>query len=171
MGNNQIVHDAFAEKPSLADLEHYGVLGMKWGVRKNPQRARDRAYDKLATLDRRVSKAENRVVKAKAKSLRKQERADTAILFKKWKARKAEDSIRRTNVEHIRLQRKVAKAEKWYKSMDKVFGGMKLSALKSEQKGLRRKYGEGKVNEMLDNAKTDASMRQLMMYYSQKGRR
>lgn len=37
-------------------LAHYGVLGMKWGVRKNPQRAYEKAFKKFNKLASRSDK-------------------------------------------------------------------------------------------------------------------
>lgn len=38
-------------------LAHYGVLGMKWGVRKNPQRAYQKASAKYNKLERKANKS------------------------------------------------------------------------------------------------------------------
>ena len=39
------------------ELHHYGVLGMKWGVHKNPQRAYEKAVAKQTKLNQNVDKA------------------------------------------------------------------------------------------------------------------
>lgn len=38
-------------------LAHYGVLGMKWGVRKNPQRAYQKASKKFDKLEKKANKS------------------------------------------------------------------------------------------------------------------
>lgn len=38
-------------------LAHYGVLGMKWGVRKNPSKAASKAVKKLHNIDKKRSQA------------------------------------------------------------------------------------------------------------------
>ena len=37
------------------ELRHYGVVGMKWGVRKNPAKAYAKAYKKKTKLEKRAS--------------------------------------------------------------------------------------------------------------------
>lgn len=49
-------------------LAHYGVLGMKWGVRKNRGAAINKAYAKLSKLDRNVTKSGDRANKAAIKN-------------------------------------------------------------------------------------------------------
>ena len=39
------------------ELKHYGVLGMKWGVHRNPQRAYEKATKKLYKLNKKSQKA------------------------------------------------------------------------------------------------------------------
>ena len=48
-------------------LQHYGVLGMKWGVRKDPNRAYERATAKLGKLQKKRTKAELDQTKASLK--------------------------------------------------------------------------------------------------------
>lgn len=65
-------------------LEHYGVKGMKWGVRKKYETAggRKKRTFSEAVKDRRVQRAKNRVARAKA-------RAEKQALTQKQKAEKA----------------------------------------------------------------------------------
>ena len=49
------------------ELKHYGVIGMKWGVRKNPAKAYFKAHKKLRKIERvqqkhaKLSKIENAI--------------------------------------------------------------------------------------------------------------
>lgn len=49
-------------------LEHYGVLGMKWGIRKDPKRAYEKAMDRKHKLDMRAAKGSVRGASLKARS-------------------------------------------------------------------------------------------------------
>lgn len=60
------------------ELMHYGVLGMKWGVRKNPTQA-------YAKASRKRQKLENRVVKAKTAYDKATVKANTGKSYKHQK--------------------------------------------------------------------------------------
>lgn len=151
-------------------LEHYGVLGMKWGVRKDPERAYKRANEKLSKLDKKVVRAEERISKANSKSLVRRQAADSAILFRKGKARRAANSIRSINRAHLKLQRRAAKAERWYKAMENTFRDVKLSDVDPKYKALGEKYMSIKIDEMMANVTSDVAMKQLEAYYSNRSR-
>lgn len=153
------------------DVEHYGVLGMKWGVRKNPERAAQKANKKLTKLDRQVRVAEGGIEKVAQKSLRKRQKADSAILFKKRKARKAAASIDALNRAHVNVQRKAMKAKKWYDSMEQVLGKKAVNALNKENGNIGKKYVDMTIDSLMKNVGTDLDMRQLSSYYQNKGRR
>lgn len=154
-------------------LDHYGVLGMKWGVRKDPQRAYERANKKLSKLDKKVTSGDRKVAKAQEKSVKRQEQANSAVLFKKSKARKAAKAIRKANQAHLSVQRKAAKAERWYKAMENEFRDVKFNDLKknSEYIELGKKYANVTIDGMMSNAATGASMIQLLSYYEGKSSR
>lgn len=150
----------FREQEGQDDIEHYGVLGMKWGVRKDPQRAYERANKKLEKLDRRIIKSEKKVEKAQKKSIKKQEKAIKAFFFPKDKSRRAIKSLKKVNKLHLKAQKRMRKAVKWYQSMEDAFRDVKLSDLKtrSEYVELGKKYSEMLVGGTTEKLTTKVSI-------------
>lgn len=64
-------------KPELNEetLAHYGVLGMKWGIRKNPDKAVQKASKKSGKIQKKINKTNKKYLKAAKKANR--------LLFKK----------------------------------------------------------------------------------------
>ncbi len=70
-------YDGVINKPDLDEaLQHYGVMGMKWGVRKDPARAWDRANKELA---KRKKKSQVKTQKAVIKFTKKAARTDKKL--------------------------------------------------------------------------------------------
>ena len=118
-----------------SELYHYGVLGMKWGVRRgNTAKAYAKASKKLSKLDSKVDKAE-----AKARKKKGQADAAAASMFvsDKRMAKRETKAKRASAKAAIRLR----KAERWYKSMEKTFANTDVSMSK-EQIAMGKRYVE-----------------------------
>lgn len=70
------------ENESKEDLEHYGVLGMKWGVRHDAAKAYSKATAKKTRLENKVAKTRNKYLKKSAKA-----KSGVSIKYQKKKAK------------------------------------------------------------------------------------
>lgn len=136
------------------ELYHYGVLGMKWGVRKgNVYKAHTKASKKMNRLDRRVDR-------------RKKKYARSAHIHLTPFGRALETHRRRS------ATRAEARAIRWRHSMEKTFSETKLSSLEQKYVDKGKKYVEKRDQLKLDlkngksqNMLTDMQMRR----YTNKG--
>ena len=120
-------------KKYSSELYHYGVLGMKWGIRRgNTTKAYAKASKKLTKLDKKVDKAE-----ALARKGRGQVDAAAASFFStKRHIDKAETRSKKASAKAALRNRK---AERWYKSMEKAFADTDISMTK-EQVTMGKRY-------------------------------
>lgn len=102
------------------ELRHYGVLGMKWGKRKNPERAYEKANKKMSKLDARATKMQS-------KAYRRQD-----SIFKSSRKR-----AKATQEEADRLKRKAAR---WYRSVEKVLGTTKAREMSHDNINMGERY-------------------------------
>lgn len=97
------------------ELYHYGVLGMKWGVRRGQSaKAYAKASKKLNRLDKKADKAVEKAYNKKAKADQKSSSFFATEKSMKKADFKAEKARRKAVV-------KANKARKWLHSMDKTF--------------------------------------------------
>lgn len=137
-------------------LQHYGVKGMKWGVRKNPDRAANRAIKKLQRLDKSSQRLHTKSVKTNVKAAKMTAKANKLQL----KAMKTGSDKKRTKLEGkaIRLNNKaikknlraakydakaVKKANKgrqWAKQMNKYLSDQTYTNVSKESIAYARKW-------------------------------
>lgn len=112
------------------ELYHYGVLGMKWGVRHDRQRAYEKA-SKQATKNREKYDSAKKKERATAYKISQRRmsvfksRRDTTKLEKKLESQSAK-TIRRAQ-----------KGAKWYKNMEKEFSKVNMSTTKNQKDELQ----------------------------------
>lgn len=95
------------------ELYHYGVLGMRWGVRKNPRRAYERSTKKLKKIGESVRKADSKKKKY-ANPLIRTSISDAK--YEKWSRQ---------------YDKHRARGEKWYSSMKSEFSKVGLDVAKT----------------------------------------
>ena len=116
------------------EIKHYGVVGMKWGVRRNPQKAMGKASTKLRKLDGRYQKKQE---KANA-SAQKAENKTHSFFATESGIRKA---TQKANKHQNKANRAAYKTYKWYKAMEKTFSKT-ITSLSQEDINIGRRYVE-----------------------------
>lgn len=113
------------------ELRHYGVVGMKWGVRRgNVDKAYAKASKKLERLDRKVQKREAKY----QKRLDKYNKSKFSI--SPYSTKKQAPKLQKAAYKH---ERQVRKAAKWYNQMEREFANSNVK-LSKEQKAKGENY-------------------------------
>lgn len=138
------------------DLSHYGVLGMKWGVRKNPNKAAKKAIDKLRKYEQTSEKKKVKANDIRVASAKHQLRANkffekSARTKSTRKARKLDEKARKANAQYLRENLKASKLErtsakqlskgkKWVSKMNKYLTSNSVSDLSKEDIAYAKKW-------------------------------
>ena len=124
------------------ELCHYGVLGMKWGVRKNPSKAYAKASKKANRLTERALKANLKSAKLGKKSLPNLIAPNNSRRYAK--AVNAQLKANKLEIKSAKLSKKY---NKWINSMEKAFSEVKISDISPEHMAAGKKYAYMLLND------------------------
>lgn len=125
------------EKEELSELYHYGVLGMRWGVRRNPSVAFKKATKKANKLNHKVNKATENLKKRTAKFDKVNKsysgfgiasRGDLAGAAQRYYSAKK------------KLNKKSVKAQKWETEMEKTFSNVSVNSIDKDTLSRGKEY-------------------------------
>lgn len=114
-------------------LQHYGVLGMKWGIR------RGNASEAYARSARKAQRLKNKYQKQNVKAAKKDLKATKALGRHGFSKNYAKASTKAAKA-HYKAAKTQKKLAKWEKHMSKEFANVKVKDIKPEHLSAGREY-------------------------------
>lgn len=117
------------------ELKHYGVLGMKWGVRRNPSKAYSKAVKKKNRLD---SKSSNLQIKG-AKTLKRANKRlkKSSLPFEIDEAKQMQKQGEKMLLKSAKIRKK---GQRWMQKMEKTFSGYNVERIETPDLAKGRDY-------------------------------
>ena len=147
------------------ELLHYGVPGMKWGVRRaraamakastkeDRQKASAKLQGHMTKASKKLDKLNTKVEKAQYKARKASNKADRKATSFLASEKAADKAVAKARKKSFKAVKKVAKARKWYEQMDKAFKNTGLT-MTAQQQALGKSY--------LDTLNARANARSLL---------
>lgn len=119
----------------MSELKHYGVIGMKWGVRRGKT---DKAYEKASKKFNKLNDYVSRQESALDKKIRIADHYNSRRFVSASARQKANSNAAKSAAKYRKF---VRNANSWYKAMEKTFANTSVS-LSSEQVAMGKRYAE-----------------------------
>lgn len=125
------------------ELKHYGVKGMKWGVRKNPSKTYARASREADKRKANVVKYQQKATKQRLKTNKRLARVSLTDLGRDKERR----MLKRLAKAESKAYKAQKKSQRFEKSMRKTFANVKVSDISKEDLEVGRAYVYMLLNE------------------------
>lgn len=124
------------------ELTHYGVLGMKWGVRKDPQRAYKKSMKKLGSLDKKAQKKSYKSAKLQMKADKAEYKSLKAWTYRGQgkKHRKSLKLKRKSTKATFKSKKYERRAMRWVNKMNQHFAGVQVYNITGDEITLGKRY-------------------------------